>query len=144
MSIHQLHLSPHSSRTQSLGEQSCFSLFGGNFFLSNLLESIFLYLANIPRMWFGGWPIFPWPPMNSLDLFQLNHNHYVFICHLYIETKFNLVPLTIGVFGNFWLKYFPSWHLTTSLQAQGLAPHIYHVSIKECVFQNEVHIINFT
>src|SRR6202022_2978068 len=47
MFVHQLPLSPHTSRSQYLVEQSCFSLLGGNF-LGNTLVNTFLYLTNIP------------------------------------------------------------------------------------------------
>jgi len=36
----------------------------------------------------------------------------------------------------------PCLHGTS--QAHRLVPHIYHVSFKEGVLQNEVHLINFT
>jgi hypothetical protein len=38
----------------------------------------------------------------------------------------------------------PSWHILTSLQVRRLARHIHHVSFKEGVLQNEMHLTNFT
>ena len=81
ISVHILHLSPHSSRTQYLDDQGYFSLLGGNCF-EQLIGEYLLVLTNNPQMWFGGRPIFPSLPMSLLKLPQLNHNHYVFIRHL--------------------------------------------------------------
>jgi hypothetical protein len=62
ISVHILHLSPHSSRTQYLVEQSYFVVFGGNCFEQPIGEYL-LVVTNNPQMWFGESPSFlasPW------------------------------------------------------------------------------------
>ena len=104
VSVHQLHSSPHSLRTQYLVEQSCFPLYNG-YFLSNPLVSTSLYLANTPRMWFRGGPFFvasPRVPWSCSNRTTTN------ICSFFIwflETKFNLAPPTLGVIVNFKLIF---------------------------------------
>jgi len=143
ISVHILHLSPHSSRTQYLVEQSYFLLLGGNCF-EQLIGEHLLVLTNNPHMWFGGVPFFlasPW------DCWSYPNWTTTTMCSFVIwsiETKFNLATPTIGVFAKFKFDGVPSWHIITSLQAHRLAPHIYHVSFKEGALQNEVHLIHFT
>ena len=99
-------------------------------------------------MWFGGGPILasPWVPWNCSN-WATTIIIFIFIFPLFIwsiETKFDLVPPTKGVFVNLYFNYLPSWHITNAPQAHRLAPHMYHVSLKEGDLYNDMHLIYFT
>src|ERR1700724_3670926 len=97
ISVHILHLSPHSLRTQYLVEQSYFLLLGGNCFEQPIGEYL-LVLTNNPQMWFGAGPSFLASPRVH---WSLSNQTTTTICSFVIwsiETKFNLAPPTIGVF----------------------------------------------
>ena len=93
-------------------------------------------------MWFWGRSIFPSLPMSSLELLQLNHDHYIFSLFIWpIKTKFNLFPPTIEVFIKFKFDFLPSWHITNTpacashppcefqrrWPSQWHAPHLLHI-----------------
>jgi hypothetical protein len=143
MSIHQLHSSTHSLRTQYLIERNYFPHLGGD-----ILEQPIGEFIHVPRqhptnvIW--GKPIFPSLPMSLLELLQSTHDHYMFIRHLVNRDQIQLGSSYHKSICQFQTNSLPSWHILTSLQTRQLAPHIYHVSFKEGVLQNEVHLINFT
>src|SRR6202022_2617033 len=99
MFVHQLPLSPHTSRSQYLVEQSCFSLLGGNF-LGNTLVNTSLYLTNIPPKWFRGGPFFL-ASHKFLGVAPIEPRPLYFPFFIWsMKTKFNLGPRTIGVLVN--------------------------------------------
>ena len=113
ISVHILHLSPHSSRTQYLVEQSYFVFLGGNCFEQPIGEYL-LVLTNNPQMWFGGgasFLAFPWVHWSCSN--RTTTTMCLFVIWS-IETKFNLATPTIGVFANFKLNSLPSWHITST------------------------------
>jgi hypothetical protein len=81
ISVHILHLSPHSSRTQYLGWAKLLStpwrwLFWATYWRAPPCTH------QQPTNVVWGRRIFSSLPMSSLELLQSNHDHYVFICHL--------------------------------------------------------------
>lgn len=140
ISVHILHLSPHSSRTQYLVEQSYFLLLGGNCF-EQLIGEYLLVLTNNAQMWFGGGPFFlasPWVCWSYPNWTTTTMCSFVIWS---IETKFNLATPTIGVFAKFKFNGVPSWHIkSTPARASHLpcefqrrcppkwgAPHPFHI-----------------
>jgi hypothetical protein len=144
ISVHILHLSPHSSRTQYLVEQSYFLLLGGNCFEQPIGEYILgPHQQPINVVW--GRPIFPSLPMSLLKLPHLNHNHYVFIRHL---VHWDQIQLGYSYHRSFcqiqiqWCAIMAHHYLTTSAPActshlpcefqrrcppKWCAPHLFHI-----------------
>ena len=113
MSVHQLHLSPHSSRIQYFVEQSCFPLLGSKFFLPTHFGYI-LVLHQHPTYMVWGRPIFPSLPMSSLEMLHSYHNHYLFIFHLILWDQIQLGSSYHRNDCQFKLNVLPSWHITNA------------------------------
>ena len=119
MPVHLLPLSPHSLRTQSLIEQNCFPRLGGNFCEQPIGEYI-LGPHQHPTNVVWRRPIFlasPWVHWSCSNQTTTTICSFVIWS---IKTKFNLVPPTIGAFGNSKLNSLPHGTLQPHYKRTGL------------------------